>query len=146
MNNAIFTFSPPANEPILQYTKGSNERVAIKTELARMGSDFTEIPLIIEGKEIRTGTTKDVTMPHNHKKVIGISHQATIKEIKLAVEASLKAKLMWENISWTERSSIMLRAAELISKKYRNLLLASTMLCQDKNVYQAEIDLSLIHI
>jgi len=140
MNNAIFTFSPPANEPILQYKKGSNERAVIKTELARMGSDFAEIPLIIGGKEIRTGKTKDITMPHNHKKVIGVCHQATVKDIKLAIDSALKAKFMWENISWTERSSIMLRAAELISKKYRNLMLASTMLCQDKNVYQAEID------
>ncbi len=140
MNNAIFTFSPPTNEEILQYSKGSNERELIEKELTRMSNDFIEIPLIIGGKEIKTGKTLDISIPHNHKKVIGISHQASEKEINLAIESALASKVLWENISWIERSSIMLRAAELISKKYRFLLNTATMLGQSKNVYQAEID------
>ncbi len=140
MNNAVFSFTPPKNEPILQYKKGSPEREQLISELNRLSNEVTEIPLIIGGKEIRTGDTVEVTMPHNHKKVIAISHQATKKEIELGIKSALEAKVLWESISWIERSSIMLRAAELISKKYRNLIIASTMLGQSKNVYQAEID------
>jgi 1-pyrroline-5-carboxylate dehydrogenase len=140
MNNAIFKFDSQQNEPILQYGKGSKEREQIISELNRISSEQIEIPLIIGGKEIRTGKTAKVVMPHNHGKTLGIYHQATEKEIHLAIDEALKAKEMWENLSWIERSSIMLRAAELLSKKYRNLIVASTMLGQDKNVYQAEID------
>lgn len=140
MNNAIFKFDSPSNEPILQYGKGSQEREQIIAELKRMSNEQIEIPLIIGGKEYRTGKTGKVVMPHNHGKTLGIYHQATEKEVLLAIDEALKAKEMWENLSWIERSSIMLRAAELLSKKYRNLIVASTMLGQDKNVYQAEID------
>jgi len=140
MNNAIFKFDSPSNEPILQYGKGSQEREKIIAELKRMSNEQIEIPLIIGGKEYRTGKTGKVVMPHNHGKTLGIYHQATEKEILLAINEALKAKEMWENLSWIERSSVMLRAAELLSKKYRNLIVASTMLGQSKNVYQAEID------
>jgi len=140
MNNAVFTFQPPANEPILQYEKGSVERLEIEKEIARMGNEVIEIPVIIGGKEIKTGKTVEVTMPHNHKKVIAICHQVTENEVELAISEALKAKAAWENVSWIERASILLRAAELISKKYRYQIVASTMLGQNKNVYQAEID------
>jgi 1-pyrroline-5-carboxylate dehydrogenase len=140
MNNAIFTFDSPQNEPILQYGHGSKEREQILAELNHQSDEQIEIPLIIGGKEIRTGKTAKVVMPHNHGKTIAVYHQATEKEIQLAIDEALKAREMWENLSWIERSSIMLRAAELLSKKYRNLIVASTMLGQDKNVYQAEID------
>lgn len=140
MNNAIFKFDSPQNEPILQYGKGSKEREQIISELNRISSEQIEIPLIIGGKEIRTGKTAKVVMPHNHGKILAIYHQATEKEINLAIDDALKAREMWENMSWIERSSMMLRAAELLSKKYRYLIVASTMLGQDKNVYQAEID------
>lgn len=140
MNNAIFTFDSPQNEPILQYGPGSKERDSIQAELKRLSSETIEIPLIIGGKEVRTGTTGNVVMPHNHSHILATYHQAGEKEIGLATEAALKAKSMWENISWIERSSIMLRVAELLSVKYRDLIVASTMLGQDKSVYQAEID------
>ncbi len=140
MNNAIFAFDSPQNEPILQYKPGSPEREQIIAEINRLSNEQIEIPLIIGGKEIRTGKTGKVVMPHNHGKTLAIYHLASEKEVYLAIEAALKAKEMWENISWIERSSIMLRAAELISKKYRNLIVAATMLGQDKSVYQAEID------
>jgi len=140
MNNAIFLFDVPENEPILEYGPGSKEREQITAELNRLSNEQIEIPLIIGGKEIRTGKIAKVVMPHNHSKVLATYHQATEKEVQLAIDEALKAKTMWENISWLERSSIMLRAAELISKKYRNLIVASTMLGQDKSVYQAEID------
>lgn len=140
MNNAIFLFNAPENEPVMDYAPGSKERKQIVAELARMTEEEIDIPLIIGGKEIRTGKIGKVVMPHDHKKVLATYHQATEKEVQLAIDAALDAKKMWENISYLERSSIMLRAAELLSKKYRNLIVAATMLGQDKSVYQAEID------
>jgi 1-pyrroline-5-carboxylate dehydrogenase len=140
MNNAVFSFNKPQNEPIQQYLKGSKERELLIEELEKLSSGTIEIPLIIGGKEIRTGKTAEFVMPHNHKKVLAVYHQASEKEVQMAIDAALDAKPMWENISWLERSSIMLRIAELISKKYRYLLNAATMLGQGKNVQQAEID------
>jgi len=140
MNNAVFTFKVPNNEPIKDYFKGSVERNEIELELTKQGKNTIEIPLIIGGKEVRTGKTFDVRMPHDHNKVLAECHQATEKEVLMSIEEAKKAKLLWENISWIDRASIMHKAAELISKKYRNLILASTMLGQSKNVFQAEID------
>lgn len=140
MNNAVFTFDSPKNETILQYAPGSSERENISEEINRMSNARIEIPLIIGGREIRTGNTGTVVMPHNHRHVLATYHQAGEQEVRLAIDEALKARNMWENISWIERASIMLRAAELISRKHRDLLVASTMLGQGKNVYQAEID------
>ncbi len=99
-----------------------------------------DIPLIIGGKEIRTGKTGKVVMPSEHEHLLATYHMAGEKEIEMAVQAALDAKCEWMTLSWMERAAIMIKAAELISKKYRFLLNASTMLGQGKNVYQAEID------
>lgn len=140
MNNAIFAFDRPQNEPVYKYKAGSPERENLIKELTRLSTTPAEIPLIIGGSEIRTGKTGNVVMPHQHRKVIATFHQAGDKEVKMAIDEAVRAKNDWEGISWIERSSIMLKAAELISGKYRSLLVASTMLGQNKNVYQAEID------
>jgi len=140
MNNAIFKFDPPENEPLYDYSSGSEHRNRLVTELKKYSENEIEIPLIIGGKEIFTGKIGQVTMPHNHKKVIATYHKATEKEILLAIEASLKAKKDWMTLSWVERASITLKAADLLSKKYRYLINAATMLGQGKNVFQAEID------
>lgn len=140
MNNAIFKFKEPANEPIMTYLPGSKERNLLEKELERQSNTIVDIPLIIGGKEIRTGNTDKVVMPHNHKHVLATYHKAGQAEVKMAVEAALEAKKAWMEISWIERASIMLKAADLISKKYRYLINASTMLGQDKNAFQAEID------
>jgi 1-pyrroline-5-carboxylate dehydrogenase len=140
MNNAIFSFKRPQNETIIQYGRNSKEQKLLKEELERQSSLKIEIPLIIGGKEIKTGKTGNVVMPHNHARILASYHQASEKEVQMAIDTALKAKKEWESISWIERSSIMLRAAELLSKKYRYLIVASTMLGQNKSVYQAEID------
>ena len=140
MNNQVFKFEMPQNEPTKAFAKGSKEREEVIAELKRLSSQEIEIPVIIGGKEIRTGNTDKVVMPHNHHKALATYHKAGEKEITMAIEEALKAKKMWENLPFIERASIMLRAAELLSTKYRSLILASTMLGQDKNVYQAEID------
>jgi 1-pyrroline-5-carboxylate dehydrogenase len=140
MNNAIFNFREPKNEPLNKYLKESQERVQLQKELDFQSSMEIEIPLIIGGKEIRTGKIQKVVMPCDHHHVLAHYHMATEKEVKMAIEAALKAKEDWMNLSWIERASVFIKSAELISKKYRNALNASTMLGQGKNCYQAEID------
>lgn len=140
MNNSIYNFPVPQNEPVKSYLKGSPEREALENELKRQSNIVVDIPLIIGGKEIRTGNTETVVMPHNHKHILATYHKAGEKEIQMAIDASLKAHKEWSETPWTIRASIMLKTAELIANKYRALLNAATMLGQSKNIYQAEID------
>ncbi len=140
MNNAIYNFREPGNEPVLSYLPGSSERILLEEELERQKAGVADIPLIIGGKEIRTGKTVRITMPSDHQHTLATCHLATEKEVSLAIDAALDAKKAWMNLSWMERASVMLKAAELISKKYRFVINAATMLGQGKNAYQAEID------
>lgn len=140
MNNAVYNFPLPNNEPVLEYLKSSKERIALENELKRQQNLEIEVPLIIGGKEIHTGDTDLMVMPHNHSHKLGFFHKAGEKEIKMAVESALKAHKEWSSIAWTVRASIMLKAADLISTKYRALMNASTMLGQSKNFFQSEID------
>ncbi|NHB69765.1 L-glutamate gamma-semialdehyde dehydrogenase [Perlabentimonas gracilis] len=140
MNNAVYNFQLPENERIYDYLKGSAERVALDNELKRQATEEVEIPLIINGKEIYTGVTQNVVMPHNHSVVLAKYHMATEKEVKLAIDSAMNAHKVWSNLAWTVRASILLKAAELMATKYRALLSASTMLGQSKNIFQSEID------
>jgi len=140
MNNAVFNFREPNNEPIYGYENGSVERAKLIEELNRQSAMQIEIPLIIGGKEIFTGKTKTVVMPHDHQHVLATYHLAGEKEVELAIHEALKAKEDWMNLSWVERCGIMNKAADLFAKKYRYLICAATMLGQSKSVYQAEID------
>lgn len=140
MNNAIFNFPLPANEPVKTYLPGSPERIALDAELKRQSSEVIDIPLIIGGKEIRTGNIGTVVMPHNHKHILATYHKAGEKEVQMAVDAAMAAHKEWGETPWEVRASIMLRIAELLAGKYRPVLNAATMLGQSKNIYQAEID------
>jgi 1-pyrroline-5-carboxylate dehydrogenase len=140
MNNTVFRFEVPQNEPIDPYAPGSDSRDKLKDALARQAVAEIEIPLIIGGKEVRTGRTAKVVMPCEHGHVLATWHQAGPAEVKLAIDAALAARKQWETLSWVERASITLKAAELLSKKYRYQANAATMLGQGKNAWQAEID------
>lgn len=140
MNNALYNFPLPENEPVLEYLKDSIERILLDKELASQESAEIEIPLIIGGKEIRTGKTGKVSMPHRHGHVLATYHKAGEKEIKMAIDAALQAHRAWSDVTWTTRASILLKAAELMSTKYRSKLNTATMLGQSKNIYQSEID------
>jgi 1-pyrroline-5-carboxylate dehydrogenase len=140
MNNATYNFRQPQNEPVLSYRPGSQERILLEEELKVQTNQVIDIPLIIGGKEIRTGRTGKVVMPCDHHHVLATYHLATEKEVSMAIDAALDAKREWMNMPWTDRAAIMYKAAELISKKYRYRINAATMLGQGKNVYQAEID------
>lgn len=140
MNNAIFRFERPHNEPVLDYLPHSSEWAALSSELQRQSETELEIPLIIAGEEIKTGNMGRVVLPHDHHHVLATYHKATPETTRKAIQAALDAKEEWMTLSWVERASIFLKAAELVSKKYRFVLNASTMLGQGKNVFQAEID------
>ncbi|MBK7712283.1 MAG: L-glutamate gamma-semialdehyde dehydrogenase [Bacteroidales bacterium] len=140
MNNAIYNFREPKNEPVFTYKPGSQERRLLEEELTEQKNKVIDIPLIIGGKEIRTGKTGKVYMPSDHKHLLATYHMATEKEVSMAIDAALQAKDAWLNLAWMERAAIMAKAAELISKKYRFRINAATMLGQGKNVMQAEID------
>jgi 1-pyrroline-5-carboxylate dehydrogenase len=140
MSNAYFKVPEPINEPVLTYASGTPEREAIKNKLKELQAKEIEIPLIIGGKEIKTGKTADIRVPHNHSKKLGIYHKAGENEVNLAIEAALTARKQWADMPWEHRVSIFLKAADLLSGTWRSTLNAATMLGQSKTVYQAEID------
>lgn len=140
MDNAIFRFPKPINEPVKTYAPGSGEKVQLKQALAKVSAEVWDIPLIIGGKEVRTGNTGTVVMPHDHKHILATYHKAGEKEVQMAVNAAMAAHKEWSELPWVERASVMLRVAELFATKYRYELNASVMLGQSKNPYQAEID------
>lgn len=140
MVNGIFKQERPQNERTLNYAPGSDEKAALKKQLRRMRSEEIEIPLIIGGKEIRTGNTGKCIIPHDKQHVLAVYHKAGEKEVQIAVEAALKAKREWENMPFEHRISIFMRAAEIASDLWRPVLNGATMLNQSKTVYQAEID------
>ena len=140
MNNAILNFPVPANEPVKSYLAGSPERIALDAELERQWNTVVDIPIIIGGKEIRTGDIGQVVCPHDHKHVLATFHKVGEKEVKMAIEAAMEAHKVWSETPWTTRAAIVLKMAELLATKYRPIMNAACMLGQSKNIFQAEID------
>ncbi len=138
--NGRFNVPTPTNDPVRSYAPGTPERDSIKNRLAAMAAEQVEIPLIIGGQEIRTGTTTDAVMPHRHSHVLGSCHRAGTDEIKQAIKASTEAHHEWSSTRWEDRASIFLTAAELLATTWRDTLNAATMLDQSKTVHQAEVD------
>ncbi|RAJ06749.1 delta-1-pyrroline-5-carboxylate dehydrogenase [Chitinophaga skermanii] len=140
MHNAYFQFAHPVNEPVLNYAPGSAEKVALKKQLAAFKAVEMDIPMYINGQEVRTGKTVDIRPPHEHKHKLGHFHQGDASHVTQAINAALAAREEWANTTWEQRAGIFLRAAELMATKYRAHMNAATMLGQSKNAYQAEID------
>ena len=140
MNNSIYRFHKPDNEPVYSYAPGTPEKAALKKALKQVSSEEWDIPLIIGGKEMRTGNVGKVVMPHDHKHVLATYHKAGENEVQMAINAAMKAHKEWSELPWIERASVMMRVAELFTTKYRYLLNASVMLGQSKSPFQAEID------
>ncbi len=132
----------PQNETILEFGAGSKERDYVQKEMESIKKSSIEIPLIINGKEYRTDEKGDCILPHQKDHVIGQYNKAGKEEADLAVEAALKAREKWADTPWEHRLSIFLKAAELLSKKYRYRMDAIVMLVHSKNPYQAEIDIA----
>lgn len=140
MLKGFFTVPTPTNEPVYSYAPGTKERSLLKEAIAAARATEIDIPMYIGGEEVRTSKKVKITPPHDHKHVLGYFNQGTKENVKEAIDAALAAKNDWENLPWEQRAAIFLKAAELISTKYRYKLNAATMLGQSKNPYQAEID------
>ena len=130
----------PANEPNLSYLPGSPERAALKNALGKMSAEKIDIPVIVNGKEIRTGRTEQTVMPHDHGHVLADWHAADASHVQQAIEAATAAQQEWASWPWHERAAVFLRAAELLTTTWRATINAATMLGQSKTVFQAEID------
>lgn len=140
MNNTIFSFPKPMNEPVLGYAPGSPERKEIRKALEDLYGKVTEIPAIIGGKEVKTKDMGEITMPTDNYHVLARYHKVGEKEVKAAIAAAMKARQEWANTPWMDRASVMMKIATLIAGKYRWLINAATMLGQGKTTMQAEID------
>ena len=140
MSLGIFKVPEPVNEPIKGYLKGSTERASLKAMIEKFSKKTIEIPMVIGGKNVKTGKMGECRAPHNHSLLLGKYHKGSAKEVERAIAAANKAHDDWSNWSWEERAAIFLKAADLLAGPYRDVLNAATMLAQSKVAFQAEID------
>jgi len=140
MNIGNFYYPLPHNEPVLNYAPGSQERELLKQKLQELKSKKADVPMYIGNEEVRTGKKVEIHPPHERNHVLGSFHQGDASHVKKAINAALKAKDKWANMSWENRANIFLKAADLLATKYRSEICATTMLGQSKNAFQAEID------
>src|SRR6476620_4659711 len=131
---------PPVNEPIRSYAPGSPERASLKARLKAMASEKVDMPLIIGGKEVKTGDCGQSVMPHEHAHVLGEYHKASERHVLQAVDAARAARDEWASWSFDDRAAVILKAAELLTTSWRDTINAATMLGQSKTAFQAEID------
>jgi 1-pyrroline-5-carboxylate dehydrogenase len=128
------------NEAVLDYAPGSKEREEIVKAIAVAKSEVVDIPMYINGKEVRTGNKAEIRAPHNKALLLGYFHKGDAGHVQRAIEAAMAAKEKWAAMPWEHRASIFLKAANLLAGPYRAKMNAATMLGQSKNIYQAEID------
>jgi len=140
MSTGFFKVPKAKNEIVKSYRPGSPERKEVIETYQKMMSSFTEVPMYINGKDVRSNSKKNISPPHDHQKIVGEYYIAEPKHIDAAIDCALAAKENWENMSWENRSAIFLKAAELIAGPYRSKINAATMIGQSKTVHQAEID------
>ena len=140
MTRGFFNVPKAVNEPVKGYTPGSPEREELLATYKTMFNSNIDVPMHINGEEIRTGNTRNITPPHDHQHIVGQYHIAEKKHIDKAITTALAAREAWSSVSWMERASIFLKAAELLAGPYRAKMNAATMIAQSKNVHQAEID------
>ncbi|MDR1743094.1 MAG: L-glutamate gamma-semialdehyde dehydrogenase [Dysgonamonadaceae bacterium] len=136
----IYKLPEIKNEPVKSYAPGSPERKELKAKLAELNKGGLDLPMMIGGKEVRTGNLFDIRPPHDHQQLLGHYHQGDKTQVQMAIDAALKAKPAWEAMNWESRAAIFLKAADLITGPYRAEFNAATMLGQSKNAFQAEID------
>ncbi|MBO0354455.1 L-glutamate gamma-semialdehyde dehydrogenase [Muricauda ruestringensis] len=140
MGKGFFQVPTAYNEPVLSYAPGSPEREEVLKQYKAFYDSEVDIPLYIGSEEIRTGNTRPMSPPHDHKHILGHYHLAEKQHVEQAIANCLEAREAWADLTWEQRCAIFLKAAELIAGPYRQKMNAATMLAQSKNIYQAEID------
>ncbi len=140
MPKGIYKLPEIKNEPVLSYAPGTIERKALQSKLIEINKGGLDLPMIIDGKEIRTNELHDIRPPHNHKNLLGYYHLGNKTHVEMAIDAALRAKPKWEAMNWESRAAIFLKAADLIAGPYRTYFNAVTMIGQSKNAFQSEID------
>ncbi len=140
MSQGILRVPSPRNEPNLSYAPGAPERRALRTRLAEMCAQEIEIPLLIGGREVRTGRLADARPPHRHAQRLARWHQAGGAEVQAAIDAARAARRDWAAMPFHQRAAVFLKAADLLSGGWRSTLNGATMLGQSKTAQQAEID------
>jgi 1-pyrroline-5-carboxylate dehydrogenase len=136
----IFKVPEPKNEPVYSYAPGTDERKKLEKALKELKKEKYDIPMVIDGNEVRTDKAVKITAPHDHSLELGRYYQGGPNEIEAAIKAAARAKNDWEFMPWEERASIFLKAADLLAGPYRYFMNAATMLGHSKNIFQAEID------
>lgn len=141
MANSISRVPKAINEPVKSYAENSLE----KKELIEMYNTMynqspIDIPMYIGNEKITTSVKKELTPPHEHKKILGTYNVGDKSHVEKAIQSALNAKDAWAALPWEERAAVFLRAADLLAGPFRAKLNAATMLAQSKNVFQAEID------
>jgi 1-pyrroline-5-carboxylate dehydrogenase len=140
MSTGFFRIPAPKNETVLSYAPGSKERAALKKALEEARTQVLDVPMYIGAEEVRTENKKPLSPPHDHKHILGYFHEGDKSHVEQAIHAAMAAKELWAGLSWENRASIFLKAADLLAGPYRYKINAATMLGQSKNAYQAEID------
>jgi 1-pyrroline-5-carboxylate dehydrogenase len=130
----------PENDPNLTYAPGTPARAELKNRLKQMAAETIDIPIIIGGREIRTGTSEPSVMPHKHSHVLANFQKATPEHVRQAADAAVCARKEWSSWSFDDRAAVFLRAAELLTTTWRSTIVAATMLGQSKTAFQSEID------
>ncbi len=140
LSNASFAVPVPKNEPVRAYAPGSPERESLKKELDAQAAERVDMPMIIGGREVRSGVLGEARMPHDHAQLLGSFHQGDATSVEAAAKAAKAAEKEWQETPWEHRAAIFLQAAALLAGPWRDRINAATMLGQSKNVFQAEID------
>ncbi|MFY9457099.1 MAG: L-glutamate gamma-semialdehyde dehydrogenase [Flavobacteriaceae bacterium] len=140
MGKGFFQVPVAYNEPIKTFAPGSPEREAVLAQYKSYYHGTVDVPMYINGKEVRTGNTRNMTPPHDHKHVVGQYHIGEQKHVQEAIETALEARTHWAAMPWEQRAAIFLKAAELLAGPYRAKINAATMIAQSKTIHQAEID------
>ena len=138
--NSQFRVPTPVNEPVHSYAPGTPAREALVAKYNEMYAGHVDVPMFINGEEVRTGQTVNITPPHDRHHVIGAWHRGDKTHVQAAVDAALAARPAWGSLAWEQRAAIFLKVADLVSGPYRSTINAATMLAQSKTAHQAEID------
>ncbi len=138
--NSQFRVPNPVNEPVHSYAPGTPAREALVAKYNEMYAGHVDVPMFINGEEVRTGQTVNITPPHDRHHTIGAWHRGDKTHVHAAVDAALAARPAWGSLAWEQRAAIFLKVADLVSGPYRSTINAATMLAQSKTAHQAEID------